>query len=411
MSIERVEAVLRSRIGLDPSSIGHAALEMAVRARVSASGSMNIAEYADRLERNSAEIDLLIEEIVVSETWFFREQPAFELLREHCVGGAPERDHPYRVLSIPCATGEEPYSIAIRLLSAGVPAGAFEIHAADVSARALEVARAGVYGKNSFRGAPPELDSYFENTSGGRRVLERVRECVRFANGNVLDPWLHAGRQFDAVFCRNLLIYLDPNARQAALRNLTRVMQPEALLFVGHSEALEVMGFGLRRAGDPGSFAFAQPAPARARKPSGSRPRAATPAQDAPAAKPRAASPRSAPRAQTSGPRTLEARLRDARLLADRGQLATARQQCEQVIAVAPSADGYCLLGIIKTASGDHAGALEAFNKALYLDAAHYDALVHQALLHEKAGDRAAADKLRGRAERAAQRAARKEEA
>lgn len=414
MSIERIAALLRSRIGLDPDSIGQPALEAAVRARISTSGCHNAAEYADRLAGNPAETELLIEEIVVRETWFFREQPAFELLCENCLAGAAQRSQPYRVLSIPCATGEEPYSIAISLLAAFVPAAAFEVYAVDVSLRALEAARAGVYGKNSFRGAGPEHAAYFETQKEGRRVAARVRERVQFSHGNVLDPWLHAGRQFDAVFCRNLLIYLDSNARISALRNLTRLMMPQGLLFAGHSEALELMSFGLRRVGEPGSFAFAQPpaTPPSERRPPVSRPRARTPM---PGSAPKKAPARRASgttrRAEPSGQRAVGGQLHEARGLADRGQLSDAQKRCEQAIAAIPSADGYCLLGIIKTASNDLSGALDAFNKALYLDAGHYDALVHLALLCENSGDRAAADNLRGRAERAAQRAGRKGEA
>lgn len=406
MSLKRIEQALRARIGLDPGSIGQSALQAAARVRMSELGDADLARYDAQLDARPGELERLIEEIVVRETWFFREQPAFEWMCQHCSKSSARREGPYRVLSVPCATGEEPYSIAIRLLQAGLPPAAFEVHAVDVSTRALQAAAAATYRKNSFRGEPQDHDAYFERTPDGMRVVDRVRERVQFSHGNVLDPGLHAGRQFDAIFCRNLLIYLEPDARRSALRNLSRLLRRDGVLFAGHSEALELMAFGLRRVGEARSFAFELP---EAETTKTAQPPASAPRMPATWPGATRAAPALRPQPAVGQPAEQAARLEDARSLADRGQLAAARERCEQSLAAAPSADGYCLLGIIMTAAGDHAGARGAFDKALYLDAAHYDALIHLALLHEKGGDRAAANKLRGRAERAALRAQRTE--
>ena len=94
---------------------------------------------------------------------------------------------PLRLLSVPSSTGEEPYSMAMALLDAGVPSARFQVDAMDVSLHALERAAAAVYGRNSFRGSGTlGRDHHFEAVPRGRRVCQRVRRQVRFRHGNLL---------------------------------------------------------------------------------------------------------------------------------------------------------------------------------------------------------------------------------
>lgn len=411
MPLKQIEDLLRSEIGLDLDSIGVSALEQAVRARMQRCKLETREAYWDHLEQAPAELEQLIDEIVVRETWFFRETPAFELLAQRALAAQAGRDHPYRVLSVPCATGEEPYSIAISLLCAGLRPPAFEVYAVDVSQKSLESARQASYSKNSFRGVDDSYAHYFEPGPRGTQLLPSVREIVHFAQGNVLDPLLHAGGQFDAVFCRNLLIYLDRGSRAAALRNLTRLVRPDGALFAGHSESIEVMEFGFRKLGDTRCFAFTPPsAPLRVpARPAPAPARGQRSLNAARAPRPNAAAGRSGPAQAPERGQVARGKpelapgsaLDDARALADRGELGAAQRRCEQHLAAAgPSAEGLCLLGLLKKAAGNLGGARECFGKALYLDSAHYESLVHLALIHEHAGQLDAAQKLRRRAER-----------
>ena len=115
------------------------------------------------------EVQALVEEVVVPESWFFRDDRPFEVLADFARAGwlvDPARP-PLSALSLPCAGGEEPYSIAMTLLEAGLPAGRFRVDAVDVSARSLARAIAGVYGPNSFRGAGRRLrPAYFREQNG-----------------------------------------------------------------------------------------------------------------------------------------------------------------------------------------------------------------------------------------------------
>jgi chemotaxis protein methyltransferase WspC len=412
---KRIEQLLRERIGLHAESIGASGVQVAVRARMSACGARSQQAYVEVLSGDPEEVSRLIDEVVVRETWFFREPAAFALLCERCTTPrAPGRL--LRVLSLPCATGEEPYSIAISLLHAGVPPGELEVHGVDVSRKSLELATRALYTNNSLRSPIIGYEHYFERNAGGLSVIAAVRERVRFQEGNLLDPQLFCGVQFDAVFCRNLLIYFDRDARNAALANVHRLLREDGLVFAGHSEALQFSEAGFRGVGEPGCFAFERPRPERPRAQTPAKaasPKARSPVQAGPLAsqKPRGGaasvarrtSNKPAARRSKRAPSLRPtASLDDARKLADRGELAAAHAVCESHLALrGPSAAAFCLLGVIKQASGDPRGARESFDKALYMDASHYEALSHIALLCEHAGDAKGAGYWRRRAERA----------
>ena len=147
-----IEGLLASRIGLDPVSVGSPLIVRAVRQRMKEIGLVDMAAYERRLRESEPELQALIEEVVVSESWFFRDERPFQRFREyvraHWLG-----DHlrpPLRVLSLPCAGGEEPYSIAMTLCDLGLPIRRFHIDAVDISARRLAHARRRVYSANAF---------------------------------------------------------------------------------------------------------------------------------------------------------------------------------------------------------------------------------------------------------------------
>lgn len=400
MAFDAIIALLRARIGLELTSVGESAGAAAVRARMQALGVASQERYLELLRDRHGELDALVEEIVVSETWFFREPAAYALLSERARARAPSASEPYRVLCLPCATGEEPYSVAMLLLDAGIERAALQIRGVDVSRRALAIAERAVYRENSFRGDASRYTRFFEPSDGGRRVVESVRSLVQLGLGNVLDGSLYAGERFDAVLCRNLLIYLDREARLAAFQNLRRMMRPDGLLFVGHAEAAMAVEHGFVRTGEAACFAFAAPS-AQAKLPSRRPPARKSVRAPRPAPKPRAERPVRELTAQPSREREPDS-LEALRALADRGELGEARGRCEAVIKAAPSAQLYALLGIVCQAAGDLPAARHAFERALYLEPGHYEALVHLALIHDRAGQRELASNYRKRAERRA---------
>lgn len=404
--MKRIESLLNREIGLSARSIGSSAVEAAVKLRLRARGVDEISGYLALLEGDPSERTALVEEIVVSETWFFRDEEVFKALRRHAAAWLM-RDKPLRVLSLPCATGEEAYSVSITLLEGGLRPSRFSVRGVDVSDRALSHARRGEYGKNSFRGVDALAQAgYFEAVGTSRRVVDAARAPVTFARGNVLDSSMFAARSFDVILCRNLLIYLDPPARARALDNMWGFLSDEGLLFAGHAEAVEQMDPRFQRMADTVPFAYVKQTRERqdGARPGSTTGRQAAAARSAVAAK---ASARKRPEARPAaaadtGARQAVASLERATELANRGRLDDARQVCERTIAQAgASPDAHCLLGIINNAAGKRDEAIASFNKALYLDQGHHDSLVHLALLHEQRGESAVAANFRRRAERA----------
>ncbi len=234
---DRFERLLKSRIGLDASSVGSAVIERAVRQRMSGLALHDEDEYWMRLNGSPGEVQALIEAVVVPETWFFRYPESFTTLARLAFERLPSLGggRALRILSLPCSTGEEPYSIVMALLDAGLSEYLFEVDALDVSARVIERASLGVYGRNSFRG--DELgfrDRHFSEVADGYQLAEQVRRKVRFRCGNLLDPGLLAGEApYDFVFCRNLLIYFDRPTQSEVVEVLKRLLRPDGAMFIG----------------------------------------------------------------------------------------------------------------------------------------------------------------------------------
>ena len=426
--ISDIEEVLRRSIGLKASTIGASTVEQVVRARMATVGANTTENYLQRLRDTPGELDELIESVVVPESWFFRDGAPFAALarwaREHWLPAHPAGA--LRALTVPCSTGEEPYSVAMTLLDAGLPPDRFTVDAVDISRRALARAQRAVYGANSFRGQALDFrDRHFTSSPAGYALAAEVRRQVRFENGNLLAGDFRPGAgRFDVVFCRNLLIYFDRPTQGQAMRALAKMLLPDGLLFVGHAETAVAAAGGFASANYPMSFAFRKAAPAPplldASKPpfTAMPPRGSTPclpraaAAQPPAARPvpfRAVSlPAETPRVPPPPPADPPGALETARALADQGKLEDASRLCEDSLRQdGASAAAWYLLGVVREAAGDRRRAAECYAKTLYLEPNHEEALLHHALLAERNGDLATAVQLRRRIVRVQGRSAR----
>jgi len=221
--------------------------------RIKEQGHASFAVYLDAVERDKtgAALAELVDAMATNHTSFFREPQHFAYLERSIV--PPLRDRrvpvPFKVWSMPCSTGEEPYSLAMALLDAALPAG-FTILASDLSTKALTRARAGVYRRQTVAGLPQAvLRRHFERglarEDGLVRVNAAVRRYVAFKRLNLIDlPDL--GQRFDVIFCRNLLIYFDQAAQQRAIQALERHLMPGGHLFISHSESLNAVTHTVR---------------------------------------------------------------------------------------------------------------------------------------------------------------------
>lgn len=467
-SDSRFRGWLLRETGIDPDSLGNDFLSRALTERVQALQGDGerlpsaarppvtpeaLDAYWQQLNASADERRALIELFVVPETWFFREREAFATLARLAaerVAASPGRV--IRVLSAPCSTGEEPYSAAMALLDAGLDPASFTIDAIDLSARAIEQARLGCYGRNAFRGTATEFRGrYFTPVADGWLLDERVRACVQFRQANLVEPGADTGIRYDFVFCRNVLIYFDRVAQDRVIDSLENSLADDGMLFVGPAETGVAMRHGMRSARVPLAFAFhrvrggaaadghAAPMPAiapyrRAERftvasPAATRPlltvvpptwsdaapsRAAfAPAERTTALEPRAdlqaGSPaRVANVADTPAPATpvagsAAATLEEAQALANAGAFDEAERVLAQFSAHAgPHADAFYLNGLIADARGRVAEAGDFYRKALYLRPTHHEALTHLATLLDVGGDGAGARWLLERARRSA---------
>jgi chemotaxis protein methyltransferase WspC len=414
MDLVPVQELLKVRIGLDPASAGPSLTARAIRSRMKAVEipPAQYDRYLALLNGSRTELDALIEEVVVPESWFFRDVHPFALLTGKVVDRWRGRGghSPFRVLSVPCARGEEPYSIAIALREAGLAPSRMRIDAVDISASGLESARRGHFRAAAFRTHDVGFrDRYFREDDDGYLLNDEIRSSVHFLRGNLVDPhFFSTHHAYDVIFCRNLLIYLTDTARRAALANLDRLLAPEGVMFVGHAEQLEILGTRFSVFGNRNCFAFARSEPPSV--PPRVSPKAApgrpsvVPAEK----KPRVPAVDRKPDSVSSRPRIShiqsEGNLAAASQLAGEGKHTEAVALCEREIRMrGPSAQAFYLLGVIRQAIGDGKEAVRCLEKAVYLDPGHEDALLNLSLLARRRGDHAAADNYQRRAQRAFQ--------
>jgi len=404
----KIAALLKETMGLDAESIGVASVERAVGQRLAARGLRDVQVYWQQLIASEQELQELIETIVIPETWFFRDPEAFAaLVRVVREEWPAKHGGTLRILSLPCSTGEEPFTVAMALLDAGLPSSRFHVDAIDISTRAISWAEQGVYGKNSFRGKDLGFrDRYFKPAERGYRLNDVVRRQVHFRHGNLLSAgWLHGAHGYDAIYCRNVLIYFDLATQRRAIEVLGRLMTPSGLLFVGPSEAGLLLAHGFVSAGIPLAFAFRQnsalgPQP-RTRRRAAAPPMAvkafrARPHEPAPMTRPQ---PKPIPAAAPAD--AAEHWIEEAHRLANQGKLAEALRCCEQNLSSEPaSVETYHLMGLLHDAAGRVREAAEHYRRALYLDPQHSEALVHLAVALQKQGDGVGAQRLFERANR-----------
>jgi chemotaxis protein methyltransferase WspC len=411
MPISQIAALLRHNLGLDVASVGVSLIERAVKRRVNTLGLRDVQQYADLLQGSKLELQNLSEAVVIPETFFFRYPESFAALRQMVVEQYCSGTQKLRALSVPCSTGEEPYSLAMTLLEAGLSTEKFHIDAIDVSARLLDFARIGLFGSNSFRGSELQFrDQYFQKTDAGFQLTNRVRQCVTFEQGNVREKLFRFGCEpYDLIFCRNLLIYFYPQAQGETLEHLRQILTADGLLFVGSAETslLTQRGFSSVKK-MPMAFAFRkstsvafhplpekQPmvwSPASARRTKAYR-------------KPDLANHKKAVAETMKHEKERGADLVFAEELADKGHLGEAAEICEVSLREhGPSARAFHLLGLIHDGAGDQHQASEFYRKALYLEPDHYDVLIHLALLKDKSGDSVGAKTLKNRARRVLER-------
>ena len=392
---------LHASTGLAPSE---ADLARALREQLPAARS----DYVP--QPGTPEFEALVDRVVVPESWMLRDPAVFaEALRFVQARLAAQPQRTVSILSLPCAGGEEPYSMALVLAQAGVPASRCRIDAIDLSQAAIARARSGRFSRNAFRGADLAFrERWFTRTGDEYVIDDALRAYVRFSQGNLLAMGARADLPpYDLVFCRNLLIYFDAAHRARAARAIAALLADDGLLLSGHAEAPSFCsngfatahaGYVLRKQVTPVCASVSATAAPAAARPRMRRPVRTLPASaPAPASKPAAKSIAKAVTAPPAAPDLLA----EARRHADAGQLQQAEAACRACLAAVPdSADAWFLLGTVQECSGQARAADASWRRCVYLAPDHYEAMCSLALLHEGQGDAAAGAGFRQRAAR-----------
>lgn len=389
---------IENELGLKPQSISLMIWKDKIDERIAACQLLSYEEYAKYLQISSQERQELFELIVNSETWFFREKEAFDYLVYAAKHGRFNLSY-CQILSLACSTGEEPYSIAMALFDAGFVQENFQIHALDISYQSLDLAEIGEYTEKSFRGKDLNFRyRYFYPTPFGYAIQNRIKEQVSFYHGNILEEkQVLEPHLYDAIFCRNLLIYLHPEAQSKLLNKIRFLLAPQGILFVGRAETEIVRKAGFMPIPFPKSSAFQE------RKQGNE-------IEDDLVKNKRVTRKKNSFSSEKSHlhdltlhssiePSDKSILLRDALKRANEGAFEEAKQLCLHYLhRYGAHSEIYYLLGLLQQTQGHEEEAKHSFHKAIYLNPSHYEALMSLALLYESQGQLHQAELFRKRA-------------
>ncbi len=409
MSFEAIFHVIKNEMGLSPETVGLNTVERLIERRMKVVGEKYVSSYCRLVKSSVDEKQALFNEMSVPETWFFRDHEPFKVLSSFVKELDLAEDRVLNILSIPCSTGEEPYSIAMVLKDVGLSERQFRIDAVDISTEVLKKARKGIYSDNSFRGKEISFrDKYFERKGSVYFISDKIKSTVNFLNKNVLDEDFMSGKGvYDIIFCRNLLIYFDYETKCKVLNTLSGLMHKQAMLVLGHAETGRMPEGVFESLHLPGSFAYqkAGAAVSRPEKPSSNSALAASLAcsvmRPSKSVTETVVDKKPIVEAVVSTVEGVDEWVDSIEALADSGQLKEAITECDCLIEAVPdSAQGYYLKGVVLLAFDADFEAAAAFKKAVYLDPKNYQSLIHLAVLSEESGDLRASENYRARADR-----------
>lgn len=399
---------LKKHIGFSPEIISHHDCLIKIQSRMAIKKINDANVYYQFLLDSEKEQKAIIETMIVPETWFFREHGSLDFLphfvKTHWLPSRPTL--PLRILSVACSSGEEPYSIAMNLFNIGLSPNQFSIDAVDISTVALEKAREGIYGRNSFRSKDLTFrDLYFTHIKDDLYQLnEAVKNQATFRNVNIIDNEFTVWPfYFDVIFCRNVLIYLTRHAQKQLFNFFDDILTDNGLVILGHVEAELIKDSGYVPIKYPKACVFRKVEAILSEGVTGlEKPKKAIahPKEDEAVAKNKATHDVKNKKSiihQGQDKKTDAIIKKDAKQedlldqaldFANRGLLEQAKKLCQKYLKTsATDVEGNFLLGTLYHALSDEKKAEEYFQKVVYLDPYHDEALVYLALFAEKKGD------------------------
>lgn len=241
-----------------------------IQERMASCGSTSFRQYFDMVcfQANGSELQALVNRMTVNETYFYREEYQLKCLVNSIMPEVVKRVKPgetLKIWSMPCSTGEEPYSIAFYLLENWNRVDEFDIEivASDIDTEVIKKAKLGIYADRSLQYVPDRtIEKYINCLEPGKfQVVDELRRSIKFSQANLMQAIDdNAFRGFHVIFCRNLLIYFDDLSRREAAESIFAALAPGGFVCLGHSESMSRISslFELRKF--PEAIVYQKPA-------------------------------------------------------------------------------------------------------------------------------------------------------
>jgi len=240
-NFELYRELIYAESGITFTPTNRSILESRLKERLRERGVDSVRVYIDKIKSDKEEMKGFLDSITTNLTRFFRNQAQFDALEKHVI---PElinniRKVPgtIRIWSAGCSTGEEPYTLSMLLSEVLPKSWNYEIMASDISLKCLMTAKEGFYSESKIVGIPDNyLAKYFTKVDGGFKIRSDIQSKIKFDYHNLKND--SGLRNFDVVFCRNVIIYFDEVAQTAVMGRFWDAMASKSFLFIGHSESL-----------------------------------------------------------------------------------------------------------------------------------------------------------------------------
>jgi chemotaxis protein methyltransferase CheR len=240
-NFEQYRDLIYAESGITFTPTNRSILESRLKERLRERGATDVGAYINKIRSDKEELKGFLDSITTNLTRFFRNQAQFDALEKYVI---PELIHnikkipgTIRIWSAGCSTGEEPYTIAMLLSEILPKSWNFEILASDISLKCLMTAKEGFYADTRIVGIPDSyLAKYFDKVDGGYKVHADIQSRIKFDYHNLKND--SGLKNFDVLFCRNVIIYFDEAAQTAVINRFWDAMASKSFLFIGHSESL-----------------------------------------------------------------------------------------------------------------------------------------------------------------------------
>lgn len=394
---------LKDAMGLHTPTVGMVTVSSAIEKRMRSLNIDHCEAYLVRLNTDTSEMQNLIEAVIIPETWFFRDIIAYEKLLKYLqkkkLTVSYNEKSPLRILSIPCSSGEEPYTIAMLLADNGFRDDEYKIDAVDISENLVRHAQQGIYGKNSFRAEDLSfINRHFTPVDDKYLISEHIKSLVNFHNDNLMSKDFLPGYEiYDVIFCRNLLIYFDPPTQARVFSVLARLLKNDGILILGHAESSQKSAGVFEAAHELGAYINRK---TTKRSPPFSTSENVTPPPVI-AKQPSVVTHTEPEQVVITEPVTDIDELEEAFAQANIGNTEEAiRLTLAYIERDRFSSRAHYLLGLLYDNTGNSVLANEYLKKSLYLDPNNIETLIHLSLMAEQRGDTEDSERLRNRAAR-----------